>query len=71
MVTTPSIPPNPTLDQHLNLEETAQASNEHQPTSRDGEQTLDRQLVTEAAKLSEASFAQVWNNPEDDVYDQL
>ena len=28
-------------------------------------------LTTSAAKLSEASFVQVWNNPEDAEYDNL
>jgi len=28
-------------------------------------------LTTAAAKLSEASFAKVWNNPEDAEYDNL
>jgi len=31
----------------------------------------ERQLVRAANALSEAAFAQVWNNPEDDVYDEL
>lgn len=34
------------------------------------ERTQDRQLVA-AAKLSEASFTRVWDNPEDANYDQL
>jgi hypothetical protein len=31
----------------------------------------DRQLVRAAASASEAAFAKVWDNPEDDVYDRL
>jgi hypothetical protein len=31
----------------------------------------DRALTRAAMALSEASFATVWNNPEDDVYDAL
>jgi hypothetical protein len=31
----------------------------------------DRQLVHAAAGASEAAFAKVWDNPEDDVYDRL
>ncbi|MDB9527467.1 hypothetical protein PN498_15820 [Oscillatoria sp. CS-180] len=31
----------------------------------------DSSLVTSAAKVSEPSFALVWNNPEDDAYDDL
>lgn len=31
----------------------------------------DQSLTREAAKLSEASFAVVWDNPEDADYDQL
>ena len=31
----------------------------------------ERRLVQAAAKLSEDSFAQVWDNEEDAVYDQL
>ena len=31
----------------------------------------DRQLVRAAAGASEAAFAKVWDNPEDDVYDRL
>ncbi|PZO22746.1 MAG: hypothetical protein DCF25_02200 [Leptolyngbya foveolarum] len=31
----------------------------------------DAVLVQAAAKLSEPSFASVWNNPEDDVYNDL
>jgi hypothetical protein len=31
----------------------------------------DRQLVSAAAGASEAAFAKVWDNPEDDVYDRL
>ena len=32
---------------------------------------LDRSLVRSAALSSAAVFAQIWNNPEDDVYDAL
>lgn len=31
----------------------------------------DLQLSRAAAKLSEAAFQRVWNNPEDDAYDNL
>lgn len=31
----------------------------------------DQQLVRAAAKTAEASFAKVWDNPDDDVYDRL
>lgn len=31
----------------------------------------ERKLVQAAMKLSERSFAQVWDNPEDAVYDSL
>lgn len=31
----------------------------------------DRQVVRAAAGASEAAFARVWDNPEDDVYDAL
>ncbi len=31
----------------------------------------DRQLVTAAAKLSEAAFQTVWDNPDDAEYDQF
>lgn len=31
----------------------------------------DRHLVTAAARLSEAAFAAVWDNPDDATYDQL
>lgn len=31
----------------------------------------DRQLVREAAKLSEKAFQDVWENPEDAAYDRL
>jgi hypothetical protein len=31
----------------------------------------DRQLVSAAAKASEPSLAQVWDNPEDAAYDDL
>jgi hypothetical protein len=31
----------------------------------------DRQLNRSAAKLSEAAFAQAWDNPDDADYDQL
>ncbi|MCU0291023.1 MAG: hypothetical protein MUF10_03405 [Thermoanaerobaculaceae bacterium] len=31
----------------------------------------DRHLVTAAARLSEAAFAAVWDNPDDAAYDQL
>jgi hypothetical protein len=31
----------------------------------------DRGLIRASAELSTASFAAVWNNPEDDVYDAL
>jgi hypothetical protein len=31
----------------------------------------DRQLLRAAAGASEAAFAKVWDNPEDDVYDRL
>lgn len=31
----------------------------------------ERHLVQAAAKLSEESFSQVWDNEEDSVYDQL
>ena len=35
------------------------------------QRTKDRELVRAAAKLSEAAFRKVWDNPEDAVYDQL
>ena len=31
----------------------------------------DRPLIQAVDKLSEESFRKVWDNPEDDVYDQL
>jgi Protein of unknown function (DUF2281) len=31
----------------------------------------DRQVARAAAGASEAAFAKVWDNPEDDVYDRL
>ena len=31
----------------------------------------DRRLVRASAELSTPSFAEVWSNPEDDVYDAL
>ncbi|HJT23243.1 MAG TPA: toxin-antitoxin system, antitoxin component, Xre family protein [bacterium] len=31
----------------------------------------DRQLTKAASKLSEKSFARVWDNPEDAIYDKL
>ena len=31
----------------------------------------ERQIVRAAEAMSEATFGQVWNNPEDDVYDAL
>jgi len=31
----------------------------------------DRHLVRDAAGASEAAFAKVWDNPEDDLYDRL
>ncbi len=31
----------------------------------------DRQMIRSAAKLSEAAFQQVWDNPDDAEYDQL
>jgi hypothetical protein len=31
----------------------------------------DRHLVTAAARVSEAAFASVWDNPDDAAYDQL
>lgn len=34
-------------------------------------QKEERKLVQAAMKLSEQSFAQVWDNPEDAVYDSL
>jgi len=36
-----------------------------------GHKGSDRLLTKAAAKLSEKSFARVWNNPEDAVYDKL
>jgi hypothetical protein len=33
--------------------------------------TRDRALVRAAAQASTPSFAAIWNNPEDDVYDAL
>jgi hypothetical protein len=33
--------------------------------------TDDQTLVQAAAKLSESSFAEVWDNPSDSVYDKL
>lgn len=35
------------------------------------ERTQDRQLVMVATKLSEPTFAKVWDNPDDAEYDQL
>jgi hypothetical protein len=32
---------------------------------------LDRQLTRAARRLAEQSFANVWDNPDDAVYDQL
>ncbi|MBI4692986.1 MAG: toxin-antitoxin system, antitoxin component, Xre family protein [Gammaproteobacteria bacterium] len=31
----------------------------------------DQQFVRAAANLAEASFAKIWDNPDDDVYDRL
>lgn len=36
-----------------------------------GHKGTDRQLTRAAAKLSEKSFAKVWDNPEDAIYDKL
>ena len=36
-----------------------------------GQRYLDRQLVMAAAKLSEPSLTEVWDNPEDDAYNDL
>jgi hypothetical protein len=36
-----------------------------------GHQRTDRQLTRAASKLSEKSFAKVWDNPEDAIYDKL
>jgi len=33
--------------------------------------TVDKSLVQALGKLSESSFAKVWDNDEDSVYDQL
>jgi len=35
------------------------------------ERCEDRALVDDMMKLSEESFAKVWDNPDDDVYDRL
>ncbi len=35
------------------------------------QRTEARHLTQGVTKLSEAAFAKEWNNPEDDVYDQL
>ncbi|MBI5618402.1 MAG: toxin-antitoxin system, antitoxin component, Xre family protein [Gammaproteobacteria bacterium] len=31
----------------------------------------DQQFVRAAANIAEASFAKIWDNPDDDVYDRL
>jgi hypothetical protein len=36
-----------------------------------GHKGKDRQLAKAASKLSERSFAKVWDNPEDAIYDKL
>jgi hypothetical protein len=42
------------------------------PTQADIEQPYsDQSLVAAAAKAAEASFAEVWDNPEDAAYDDL
>jgi len=35
------------------------------------QRNLDRQLTKTATQMAEQSFSQVWNNPDDAVYDQL
>lgn len=35
------------------------------------EREAERQLVSASAGLSEAAFAEVWNNAEDEAYDRL
>jgi hypothetical protein len=36
-----------------------------------GQKGTDRPLTRAASKLSEKSFAKVWDNPEDAIYDKL
>lgn len=35
------------------------------------QRNLDRRLTQAATQMAEGSFAQVWDNPDDAVYDQL
>ena len=35
------------------------------------QRNLDRQLTMTATQMAEQSFSQVWDNPDDSIYDQL